>query len=121
LDNLSESVVAELNIPTAAPLVYELDDNLKPIPHKDAIAPLSGHYLGNQEEIRARILGVKVTEQSTMSRYLVAIAWLEAPSISAVLCSSILLQVFTYSEDFVVFFVAFPFSESNQVSVGGNT
>ena len=53
--------MAELNIPTAAPLVYELDDNLKPIPHKDAIAPLSGHYLGNQEEIRARILGVKVT------------------------------------------------------------
>ena len=41
LDGLSEEVVSELNIPTAVPLVYELDDNLKPIKQKDAIAPLS--------------------------------------------------------------------------------
>ena len=60
LDNISESVITELNIPTAVPLVYELDANLKPIPQKDALAPLSGRYLGNQEEIKARILGVKV-------------------------------------------------------------
>eukprot|EP01036_Dinobryon_divergens_P026557 gene26557-35225_t len=59
LDGLSEEVVSELNIPTAVPLVYELDENLKPIKQKDAIAPLSGRYLGNQEEIAARILGVK--------------------------------------------------------------
>ena len=59
LDNIPESEISELNIPTAAPLVYELDDDLKPIPHPDAIAPLQGHYLGNQEEIKARILGVK--------------------------------------------------------------
>ena len=60
LDNIPEDIISELNIPTAVPLVYELDDNLKPIPHKDAIAPLSGRYLGNQDEIKARILGVKV-------------------------------------------------------------
>jgi 2,3-bisphosphoglycerate-dependent phosphoglycerate mutase len=59
LDNIPEDVIAELNIPTAVPLVYDLDANLKPIPHKDAIKPLNGRYLGNQDEIRARIDGVK--------------------------------------------------------------
>ena len=61
LDGISEEVIAELNIPTAVPLVYELDENLKPIRHKDAIAPLQGRYLGDQAEIQARILGVKVS------------------------------------------------------------
>jgi 2,3-bisphosphoglycerate-dependent phosphoglycerate mutase len=60
LDNIPEDVITELNIPTGVPLVYELDDNLRPIKQQDAIAPLSGRYLGNQEEIRNRILGVKV-------------------------------------------------------------
>lgn len=31
LDNISESEIAGLNIPTGIPLVYELDDNLKPV------------------------------------------------------------------------------------------
>ncbi|KAF0698530.1 Aste57867_10857 [Aphanomyces stellatus] len=59
LDNISKDEITDLNVPTGVPLVYHLDDDLKPIPHPDAIAPLSGYYLGNQEEIRARILGVK--------------------------------------------------------------
>jgi len=59
LDNIDEATIAELNIPTGTPLVYELDDNLKPIPHKDAIQPLQGRYLGDQAQIRARIEGVK--------------------------------------------------------------
>lgn len=59
LDNIDESTITDLNIPTGTPLVYELDDNLKPIPQADAIAPLQGRYLGNQDEIRARIEGVK--------------------------------------------------------------
>jgi len=59
LDNIGEDVIAELNIPTGVPLVYELDENLKPIPSGDAIAPLQGRYLGDQDEIRARIEGVK--------------------------------------------------------------
>jgi len=33
LDNISESAIVELNIPTGIPLVYELDDNLKPLRH----------------------------------------------------------------------------------------
>jgi 2,3-bisphosphoglycerate-dependent phosphoglycerate mutase len=55
LDNISAEDITELNIPTGVPLVYELDENMKPIPHKNAIAPLSGRYLGNQEEVRQRI------------------------------------------------------------------
>ncbi len=42
LDNLSNSEIIDLNIPTGVPLVYELDENLKPIKH---------YYLGNPEEI----------------------------------------------------------------------
>jgi 2,3-bisphosphoglycerate-dependent phosphoglycerate mutase len=43
LDNLSEQEVMELNIPTGVPLVYELDDNLKPI---------RSYYLGDQAKIQ---------------------------------------------------------------------
>lgn len=55
LDNISKEEICDLNIPTGIPLVYELDENMKPIKHPDAIPPLSGHYLGNQEEVRERI------------------------------------------------------------------
>ncbi|HUU13804.1 MAG TPA: 2,3-diphosphoglycerate-dependent phosphoglycerate mutase [Terriglobia bacterium] len=40
LDNISEQEIVGLNIPTGIPLVYELDDNLKPLRH---------HYLGDPE------------------------------------------------------------------------
>jgi 2,3-bisphosphoglycerate-dependent phosphoglycerate mutase len=33
LDNVSDSDIMEINIPNGIPLVYELDDNLKPIKH----------------------------------------------------------------------------------------
>jgi 2,3-bisphosphoglycerate-dependent phosphoglycerate mutase len=59
LDNIPDSDITELNIPTGVPLVYELDANMKPIKHKDSIEPLSGRYLGDQQDIRNRILGVK--------------------------------------------------------------
>lgn len=42
LDNIPDNEIVELNIPTGIPLVYELDENLKPIKH---------YYLGNPEEI----------------------------------------------------------------------
>ena len=38
LDNVSESEIVELNIPTSIPLVYELDETLRPIRH---------YYLGD--------------------------------------------------------------------------
>ena len=44
LDKLSEEEVLGLNIPTGIPLVYELDDDLKPTNH---------YYLGDQEKIKA--------------------------------------------------------------------
>jgi len=59
LDNIDQSTIAELNIPTGAPLVYQLDEDLKPIPQEGAIEPLQGRYLGDQDAIRARIEGVK--------------------------------------------------------------
>lgn len=55
LDGISADEICELNIPTGVPLVYELDEDLKPIPHPDGIGPLSGRYLGDQEQIKQRI------------------------------------------------------------------
>ncbi|KAL7473408.1 hypothetical protein ACHAXS_013855, partial [Conticribra weissflogii] len=59
LDDIDEDVITDLNIPTGTPLVYELDDDLKPIKQEGAFEPLSGRYLGDQDAIRARIEGVK--------------------------------------------------------------
>ncbi len=42
LDNIPDDEIVGLNIPTGIPLVYELDDDLKPIKH---------YYLGDPEEI----------------------------------------------------------------------
>lgn len=50
LDNISDADIAGLNIPTGVPLVYELDEDLKPIKH---------YYLGDQEKIAAKINAVK--------------------------------------------------------------
>ncbi len=49
LKGISEKDIAELNVPTAIPLVIELDKNLKYV--KD-------YYLGDQEKIAAKIAGV---------------------------------------------------------------
>src|SRR3989338_2554575 len=46
IDNVPDKEIVEFNIPTGVPLVYELDDNLKPIKH---------YFLGNQEEIERKI------------------------------------------------------------------
>jgi len=43
LDNVSEREIVELNIPTGIPLVYELDDQLKPLRH---------YYLGDPEAVK---------------------------------------------------------------------
>lgn len=42
LDKISEEDIISLNIPTGIPLVYELDENLKPI---------KNYYLGDPEEV----------------------------------------------------------------------
>ncbi len=50
LDNLSEKEVLDLNIPTAIPLVYELDKNLKPVKH---------YYLASPKKLKEAINKVK--------------------------------------------------------------
>lgn len=46
LDGVSNEAIVKLNIPTGIPLIYELDDNLKPISH---------YYLGDPEVIKEAI------------------------------------------------------------------
>jgi 2,3-bisphosphoglycerate-dependent phosphoglycerate mutase len=43
LDNISNDEIVGVNIPTGIPLVYELDNTLKPIRH---------YYLGNEEDVK---------------------------------------------------------------------
>src|SRR3972149_1830213 len=49
LDNISDAEITELNIPTGLPLVYELDENLKPI---------KSYYLGDPEEAARKAAAV---------------------------------------------------------------
>ena len=49
LDNIPEADIVELNIPTGMPLVYELDDELK---------PLNRYYLGDPEKVKAAMEAV---------------------------------------------------------------
>ncbi|HEY2494520.1 MAG TPA: 2,3-diphosphoglycerate-dependent phosphoglycerate mutase [Paenibacillus sp.] len=46
IENISNEDIMDLNIPTAVPIVYELDDNLK---------PLERHFLGTQEKVQEKI------------------------------------------------------------------
>jgi 2,3-bisphosphoglycerate-dependent phosphoglycerate mutase len=43
LDNIPDEVIPEVNIPTGMPLVYELEDDLKPI---------KNYYLGDPEKVK---------------------------------------------------------------------
>ena len=49
LDGISDEAIVKLNIPTGIPLVYELDDALKPLRH---------HYLGDPDEVARRVAAV---------------------------------------------------------------
>ncbi|MBC7793817.1 MAG: 2,3-diphosphoglycerate-dependent phosphoglycerate mutase [Clostridia bacterium] len=49
LDHVSDEAIVELNIPTGIPLVYELDDNLKPVKH---------FYLGDADKAAAAAAAV---------------------------------------------------------------
>ncbi|WP_424192702.1 2,3-diphosphoglycerate-dependent phosphoglycerate mutase [Ampullimonas aquatilis] len=49
LDNISDEDIVNLNIPNGAPIVYELDANLKPIKH---------YYLGDAEAVQAALASV---------------------------------------------------------------
>ncbi|MGX5658658.1 2,3-diphosphoglycerate-dependent phosphoglycerate mutase [Castellaniella ginsengisoli] len=49
LDGISDEDIIGLNIPTGQPLVYELDDELRPLRH---------YYLGDEDQIRAAMQAV---------------------------------------------------------------
>ena len=49
LDKISDDDISELNIPTGLPLVYELDEELKPTKH---------YYLGDPEEAARKAAAV---------------------------------------------------------------
>lgn len=55
LDGISDKDIVGLNIPTATPLVYELDDNMKPI---------RSYYLGDQDKIKAAVAAVAAQGKS---------------------------------------------------------
>jgi 2,3-bisphosphoglycerate-dependent phosphoglycerate mutase len=46
LDNISDNEIVDVNIPTGIPLVYEIDEELKPLTH---------FYLGDAEKVRKAI------------------------------------------------------------------
>ena len=49
MDNVPDDEIVSFNIPTGIPLIYELDNNLKPIKH---------YFLGDSKEIEAKIQAV---------------------------------------------------------------
>ena len=57
LDGIDERTIVELNIPTGIPLVYELDDDLKPIRH---------YYLG--DPATAEAAAARVAAQSSIRK-----------------------------------------------------
>lgn len=50
LNDISDEAIINVNIPTGVPLVMELNEDLKAISH---------HYLGDSEEIQAKMDAVK--------------------------------------------------------------
>jgi 2,3-bisphosphoglycerate-dependent phosphoglycerate mutase len=49
LDGVSDADIVGLNVPTGIPLVYELDEALRPLKH---------YYLGDAAEIERRVAAV---------------------------------------------------------------
>ena len=49
IDGISDEDIVHLNLPTGQPLVYELDENLKPIRH---------YFLGDEDAIKAQMAEV---------------------------------------------------------------
>ena len=49
LDSISDHAIVGLNIPTGIPLVYELDERMKPLKH---------YYLGDPDEVARRVASV---------------------------------------------------------------
>jgi 2,3-bisphosphoglycerate-dependent phosphoglycerate mutase len=59
IDDVSDGDIVDLNIPTGIPLIYELDEELKPVQH---------FYLGDPDEIDCRATGA-AARQSITKKY----------------------------------------------------
>ena len=59
LDGISDADIVELNIPTGIPLVYELDERLRPLRH---------YYLGDADEVANRIAAVSAQGKAPGAR-----------------------------------------------------
>ena len=46
--------ITGVEVPTGVPLVYDLDADLKPIPSKLGVAPLTGRFLEDPEELKRK-------------------------------------------------------------------
>ncbi|KAJ8908478.1 hypothetical protein NDN08_005187 [Rhodosorus marinus] len=64
LDDISDDAILKVNIPTGVPLMYHLDDNLRPIKMEGSAEPLSGKYLGDQDAIAAAAAAVAAQGKS---------------------------------------------------------
>jgi len=60
IEGIPDDVIPGLEIPTGTPLVYEFDENMKPIPTDLAVEPMKfGRYLGDADKIKAAAEAVK--------------------------------------------------------------
>lgn len=63
LDDISDDAIVELNIPTGEPLVYDLDDDMRPLEAK----AVEERYLRSAEEIRAAARAVALQAEGRPS------------------------------------------------------
>ena len=59
LDNIPDAEIVELNVPTGVPLVYELDEDLKPI---------NSYYLGDPARVREAVQAVASQGKASLDR-----------------------------------------------------
>lgn len=52
IDKIDMKDIQHVAIPNGIPLVYKFDKNMNPVPHKNAVKPLSGIYLEKKAIIR---------------------------------------------------------------------
>ncbi|KNC47585.1 phosphoglycerate mutase [Thecamonas trahens ATCC 50062] len=65
LDNIDDNDILGINIPTGVPLVYTLDDSLRPIRQENSAGLLSGVYLGDPDEVAAAAEAVRNQSAAT--------------------------------------------------------
>eukprot|EP00188_Purpureofilum_apyrenoidigerum_P000996 Plantae.Rhodophyta-Purpureofilum_apyrenoidigerum.ctg15073.p1 GENE.Plantae.Rhodophyta-Purpureofilum_apyrenoidigerum.ctg15073~~Plantae.Rhodophyta-Purpureofilum_apyrenoidigerum.ctg15073.p1 ORF type:complete len:282 (-),score=77.23 Plantae.Rhodophyta-Purpureofilum_apyrenoidigerum.ctg15073:170-1015(-) len=73
LDDIPDDKILKLNIPTGVPLLYHLDENLKPIKLDGAAEYVSGKYLGDADAIAAAAAAVAAQGKAKKDKAPVAV------------------------------------------------